>query len=83
MLSMKLSLITQNSILRMHKTCSFEGTYWLSGMVYSTASGERRKIAIVINQLITQFNPDINMFILRNLPTESAKVHSIASGEKM
>jgi len=51
-----------------------------SGMVHSKQVGKRR---IVINQLKTQFNPDINLFILRNLPTESAKVHSIASRENV
>jgi len=83
-LSTKLSLITQNSILRMHKHVhSKELTNWDFNSPQHSKWG---KNVIVIDQAIThhtKFNPEYvqTCFFKGNLPTESTMVHSTASVE--
>jgi len=91
LLSMKLSLITQNSILMYKQSCPFKCNlppeYGLMHQFTVQQVGKRGKCdryqPSYPSSHKTQSWGCTNMFILRNLPTETSTVHSIASGEKM
>ena len=84
LLSMKLSLITQNSIPIYAQACPFKGNlppgYGLMHQFTVQQVGKRGKCdhyrRSYHSSHKTQSWRCTNMFILRNLPTESATVHS-------